>query len=260
MQMGGTIAQTNLQFLRQMRDSGYSLNEISLARHDYENAAKLYGARIRSTGKPFLCHVVGTASALLKETAPFFVIRSGLLHAAYSHGRFPTGRNGPAPQHRAWLRGQAGSEVERLVHAYFSYRFEPKAALDSLAAGAASDLDRTMLLMRVCNEVDDCLDFGGVLGGKQRYRDIGWYDTLISLSRAIGADWSAGLLQTAKADADWAAELEEAPAFKYHPQKKALTERVKGAVSGRLRAMMSAAPQTRDAAPRPASKTGRSSL
>jgi hypothetical protein len=201
------LAQTNLQFVRQLADGGADPEAILQIRRDYDTACLLFGDRIRSSGKPFLCHLVGTASALAREGAQLAVVRAGLMHAAFSHGRFLDGRGGATDAHRRWLRARLGEEVEDLVHAYSGYRFDDDAIDRALAdPDSVAASERTLMLMRVCNRIDDSLDFAVVLGGKAVYRDPTLMDRLWSLSVALGFDFcaeAAAQVQAEIGSSDW---------------------------------------------------------
>lgn len=201
------LAQTNLQLFRQLHAAGAGPEAVLQVRSDYETACLLFGDLIRSSGKPFLCHVVGTAGALAKEGAPLTVVRAGLLHAAFSHGRFRDGTGGATRDHRCWLRERAGGEVEELVHAYSEYRFDDGRIDEALAdPGAVTGSERRLMLMRVCNRVDDGLDHGAIVGGKPVFRDPAMLGRLRSLSLALGFDFCARALARIEAEmasGDW---------------------------------------------------------
>jgi (p)ppGpp synthase/HD superfamily hydrolase len=61
-------AQTNLQLYRQLRDRTDA--DVALVAAAYELALSLFPRSFRATGKPFLCHLVGTASILDSHGAP----------------------------------------------------------------------------------------------------------------------------------------------------------------------------------------------
>ena len=53
------IPQTHLQLFRQMRDSGYSADELAMVAGAYQAMTKLFANRFRPCGRPFVSHLVG---------------------------------------------------------------------------------------------------------------------------------------------------------------------------------------------------------
>jgi (p)ppGpp synthase/HD superfamily hydrolase len=154
-------AQTNLQLYAQMRKSGYAEAAIADARRAYGLAIRLFAGRYRASEKPFVDHLVGTASVLASIQARPALILAALLHAAYVQGNFGDGPPGMTPAHVACLREILGEEAERLVAQYTRF---PWSAGD-LAGGedrakTMSDGDRDLILLRLANEVDDLMDQG----------------------------------------------------------------------------------------------------
>ena len=89
-----SYAQTNIQLFNQLRHGGYSNTELSLVRDAYELAMDLFTGRYQPSGKPFVAHVVGTASILASLRLSAQVVAAGLLHNVYEQGDFGNGRNG----------------------------------------------------------------------------------------------------------------------------------------------------------------------
>src|SRR5262249_33467964 len=91
--------------------------------------------------------------------APAAARAAGLVHAAYSHGRFPTVAGTTLPAQRVWLRRQIGPAAERLVEAYYAVGFD---AADGAAGEAEIEtmpLDLALLtVVRGANEIHDHLD------------------------------------------------------------------------------------------------------
>jgi hypothetical protein len=50
-------AQTNLQLLSRMREDGYPPGDLTPVVSAYWLAVEAFGAQVRGTGKPFLCHL-----------------------------------------------------------------------------------------------------------------------------------------------------------------------------------------------------------
>lgn len=152
-------AQTNIQLYRQLAELGYPSTDVSRVHRGHGLAMKLFTGLYRGSGRPFLSHLVGTASVLASIRAPIEVVTAGLLHSAYSHGEFGNYWRGPDQAKRAQVVAAVGEEVEALV---FEYTRLPWTAetIGALADTAASSEDGQVLLMRLANEVDDHQDLG----------------------------------------------------------------------------------------------------
>ncbi len=216
------LAQTNLQLFRQARDVGYSDADILVLRRDYETSCLLHGAYMRPSGKPFLCHLVGTASALLLEQQAMPIVRAALNHAAYDLGRFPTGARGIRSDHIRWLKARVGDEVEQLIRAYETYEFSPETVRDLAASpgGALSGQARDLLIMKLCNDVDDSVDYAPAIESRHRWFDASYLDNLKKLSRRLGLDYCVDAFDRVArevADADWLTPNEKM-AFHAHRQ------------------------------------------
>jgi (p)ppGpp synthase/HD superfamily hydrolase len=154
-------AQTNLQLYRQLAAEGYAAAEIGSVAGAYEVGLGLFPGTYRGSGKPFLAHLVGTASVLASLRARTPVVVTGLLHAVYTHGEFGNGWRGMSDSKRAEIRRAVGEEIEDLVARYTRLVWrrrtipEIRARLDTM-----TPTERDVLLVRLANELEDHLDLG----------------------------------------------------------------------------------------------------
>jgi hypothetical protein len=129
---------------------------------------RLFSARFRPSGKPFVAHLVGTASILARFGASVTVVTAGLLHAAYDQGDFGSGRNGITEAKRRQVHKGVGAEVEALIAGYTILQWNRStfsAILGELqnrrpGAGRGS-IDPSMeniLLIRLANDLEDLVD------------------------------------------------------------------------------------------------------
>src|SRR5262245_55818099 len=107
-------AQTHLQLLNQLRDHGYSSADLVSVERAHAYARELFTGSYRASGKPFICHLIGTASVLASLTMPVTAVAAGLLHAAYPLGDFGTGWLGSSALKRAQVRQRMGGVIEDL--------------------------------------------------------------------------------------------------------------------------------------------------
>ena len=52
-------AQTNLQLYEQMVAAGFQVEDIQIVKQVYVLAQKIFSAKFRGSGRPFLAHLVG---------------------------------------------------------------------------------------------------------------------------------------------------------------------------------------------------------
>lgn len=165
-------AQTNIQLYRQLGDLGYAAADIARVARAYEAGIQVLTGVYRGSGKPFLAHLVGTASILASLRARTPVVAAGLLHAAYTHGEFGNGWRGISPAKREEIRRAVGEETEGLVAQYTDLPWHA----DTIAKirDRMDDMmpaERDVLLIRLANELEDHLDLGVLyLGNAERRR------------------------------------------------------------------------------------------
>ncbi len=202
------IAQTHLQLLLQARDAGFGKDDILVLRRDYETATRLVGHMARFNGRPFTCHLVGTASAAIYEGFSLVLVRAALNHAAYDVGRFPSGARGPRADHVRWLKSRVGAEVEALIRDINDYPFTVENIIkkSNEKADDFSVRERDILALEMCNELDDGGDYGAAIEFGDKWRAEGYVDALIRLSRNLRLSFCTEALEEIAdqlADSDW---------------------------------------------------------
>ena len=203
------LAQTNLQLYHQLHAAGYAAQDLRFIQRCYRLAAELFTARYRGNGRPFVCHLVGSASTGAQIGMKAVEVGACLLHAAYEQGVFPSGRTGPRPNHRDYVRERVGAQVESLVHAY---QVQPwhEAAIDGFLQQLPVDAGaRTAVEMRLADQLDDLVDLGGATAAGKFDADarrrvgkcailaerLGHDDLAISLRELVAANAGAGWVQ-----------------------------------------------------------------
>lgn len=182
-----SYAQTNLQLYNQMLKAGYSEEELIGINNAYKLAIELFTAVYRPNGKPFISHLVGTASILAAQQAPATVVSAGLLHATYTHGLFPDPGNGITHAKRQRVRLSVSSEVEELVAKYTLLPWEIGKIRDLRDRVTSLDTqERQVVLMRLANEVEDHLDLGILYGSKDKSAKLD-FKVLVELAKEIGS-------------------------------------------------------------------------
>ncbi|MGD9764944.1 MAG: DUF6817 domain-containing protein [Candidatus Binatia bacterium] len=151
-------AQTHLALLGQLRKLGYGAGDLDRIRRAYGLAMRLFTGHFRPNGVPFLTHLVRTASVLADTGALPDAVIAALLHAAYTHGEFGDGRRGVTEAKRARLRAAVGDASEDLIRAYTETGWPELLLTAAGGVDALSHRDRTILLIRLANELEDYLD------------------------------------------------------------------------------------------------------
>jgi hypothetical protein len=159
----GELAQTNVQLVRQVVESGWRDDDLVRLRRAYELAMALFTGQYRGNGKTQVAHHVGTASVLVAGGERPTVVLAGLLHATYTLGEFGPARGGDDGERRAHVRaalGEEGAEVEALVHAYEGLDWSgPTIARLTAEPAPGPSLQRDLVALRVANAADEYADF-----------------------------------------------------------------------------------------------------
>lgn len=153
-------AQTNLELYAQAVDRGYTRQQRRRLADAYELALRQVFSLARGSGKPFIAHLVGTASLVLESDRPDDWVVGALLHALYQR-RVPF-RDGLSPeQRRGVIVDRFGSAVDDLVDRYTA--FESVDLSRPPDEFPASDAD--VLTLRLADELEDLVGFAPALHG-----------------------------------------------------------------------------------------------
>lgn len=162
------FAQTNLQLLNELYARDWPQRELTTVGRAYELASRIFSGQYRASGKPFVSHLVGTASvvAAIGERRP--VVLAALLHAAYSHGEFGDGGRGATTHKRAIVRKAIGPEAEILIDTYTHLRWDPATAAEfTRRADHLPVRDQEIAILSVASDAEDHLDLGMLYCAKQ---------------------------------------------------------------------------------------------
>ena len=157
-----TIAQTNLHLYRQLLALHWSEAELLRVQKAYTQAAERFAKWLRPSGKPFLAHLVGTASLAVMGGANCSTACAALLHSCRTHNIAVAGRR--IPRLKARFPHGVSTEIKNIITAYeLWHRRYAKEAPAALDVTALSDLDRKALLIHLANEADEVLDGSAAL-------------------------------------------------------------------------------------------------
>ncbi|NCR38397.1 MAG: HD domain-containing protein [Microcystis aeruginosa W13-11] len=167
------FAQTNLQLFNQLHKAGYTEADLVCIHQSYQLASRLFTGFFRGSGKPFINHLVGTASILVSVNAPIDVIAGGLLHAVYEFGDFGDGARGITAKKQAQIRKIMGESIESYIAKYTALNWQENNIINLYRnLDKLEQQQKEVLLMRLANELEDHLD-GGILycGNAQKRLD-----------------------------------------------------------------------------------------
>jgi uncharacterized protein DUF6817 len=155
------IAQTNLQLYGQLIAIGWSEPNLDRTRAAYAFASDVFAGQMRSSGKTFLEHLVGTASTVAAVGGRPPLVHAALLHAVYTHGEFGDGRRNATEPKRAAVRAVIGTEAEELVSGYAALAYTADTIHDwQQRARNLSPREHDLAVLRLANEVDEHIDLG----------------------------------------------------------------------------------------------------
>ncbi|MEM9486929.1 MAG: DUF6817 domain-containing protein, partial [Cyanobacteria bacterium P01_F01_bin.116] len=163
-----TYAQTNIQLYNQMECLGYSSSEIERITTGYRLAAELFTGQFRSSGKPFVNHLVGTASILVTLEQSLDVVIAGLLHAVYVQGDFGQNKPGISSAKTKQIQAAVGISVERYIAAYTVTKWPIRKPVEDL-----DEFERSVLIMRLADTLEDHLDLGVLYSSQAKRKSAG---------------------------------------------------------------------------------------
>jgi len=157
-----TAIQTIGPLLLQLQEEGFDEAAILKVNSAYHFAMQLWAVNFQSSSRPFICHAVGTASKTAEYGGSLDEILAALHHAAYETGDFGVRIPGATKRKRRLLRNEIGSEAENLVHGFYHmlerYGSRWEQMLQEEHSAGLSGLERSVLFIRVCNDLDDVTD------------------------------------------------------------------------------------------------------
>lgn len=220
------LAQTNLQLYRQMQDCSYSPHDLVLVDKAHRLAMQLFAGQYRPNNKPFVAHLVGTASILAATHQPAYVVAAGLLHSAYWLG---LGRKGERvkPRYRRELTTLLGAHAEQLVYEYSNRRWSVQdfsISPDDLLSLAAEE--KLLYLIKLADIHEEFVDAGHHY---QPHKKLLWDE-----DRKMSYLQDVGRLMEELGYEDWAVEFRRAV--------EASSPEVPPAIRGQLRSSRILAP------------------
>ena len=163
------LRQTRSDLLDLAQERGYRARDLALLADAYHLAHVLTAGGYRPCGRPFVNHLVGTASVLVRYDFSVETVVAGLMHAAYTHSHpHPAGPDAAVTALAVMLGGK-GSPVERAVRAYAQCESKFGAAVveETDSVLHLPVLEAQILAIAAANQIDMSLS------GETRYSDRG---------------------------------------------------------------------------------------
>ena len=205
------VAQTNIALYRQMHEVGFGASALGLARDAYELVSVPFAGHYRACGKPFVCHLVGTASIMVSLGASAELVAAGILHAAYEPYFFTGNNHGASRLTPRGIRARVGEEVERQVAAYNGLKWS-LVTIPALADEARSvQGDRAgILLLKLANELDDHIDHSMAYCSEAKQAIDSAFDLWLGMATSLGFPTLAAALSEVRQEqrhSEWARPL-----------------------------------------------------
>ena len=161
-------AQTNLELYTQVLSKGWSLSERRGLAQAYDVALRQVFPLARGSGKPFICHLVGTASLVLESGCPADWVTAALLHAVYQR-RIPFGDKREPGDRRAVIANLFGAGVDDIIQRYTEFENVEFSAIS--ADTLSSDAD--VVTLRLADELEDICGYALALHGRDSLEEPG---------------------------------------------------------------------------------------
>ena len=194
------LCQTPSALLDLAAARGYGEQEIVQFVHAYGLAQVLMDGGYRPCGRPFINHLAGTASVMIRYGFRHELVVAAMLHAFYTH----------CPPHRAGVetafatvRGLLGgpdSPIERRVRAYTRRDTANGSSVVPRSLADLSVLDAEVLMLVVANEIDMHLSGELRYSGRPDTLAPAWMPPIADACRLLGVPGMVETLALARAN------------------------------------------------------------
>lgn len=153
-------AQTNLELYLQAIEHGYTSTQRRSISSAYQFALMQVYPMARGSGKPFISHLVGTASLVLASECPDEWVIGALLHALYQR-RVPFAGGVPPDERPSVVASRFGSLVADIVLRYTEFE-------DTDLSHCGPDdptIQNDILTLRLADELEDITGYALALHG-----------------------------------------------------------------------------------------------
>jgi hypothetical protein len=153
--------QTIVEIVPEAHAIGWSSEEVEQLWATHALMMRLFSGRYRGSGRPFINHLVGTASLALRHSGGVTEVLAAYGHAAYAQGEFGRARSGPSEANRRELRAAVGNAAEAIIADYTGFDWHGIAMRRNVGEVVAlSGHEKQLLFLYIVNELDDSFDCG----------------------------------------------------------------------------------------------------
>ena len=215
-----------LVLLAQQR--GYAAQDIHALANALQLAMRLTNGGYRACGRPFINHLVGTASVLVHYGCELRTVLTGLLHAAYTHS-IPHDAPDPARVVHQIMAALGGSDtpLQRSVRAY-TLRQQRYGAMRQSGSNTASMplADAELLLLEAANAIDMHLSLETAATGQRDTTDPALLEQTVSVCQTLGIPGMGQSLLNAEA-----ADIQQGAKLHFHPYPGSFRLQAQGTAS-----------------------------
>ena len=157
--------QTHLELFMQMSETAnYSSKDIENCNKAYNLALNCVYDIARGSGKPFICHLVGTASILVAQKVEIDVVIAGLIHALFQNRvNFPGTKT--IVERYTWVEQNFNQLIAQLVLDYTEFENVPLSDMH-LFENEKKNFQE-VLMMRLADELEDLTYFSLFMHGNE---------------------------------------------------------------------------------------------
>lgn len=182
-----TWSQTVDGIYAEARQTGWS-DELADLMQAYTLIEPMFTGWCRASGRPFLCHLVGTASLMLQHGGTRDEVLAALTHAVIESGAYGRWGTKPREEVQALIVNGLPPGSLRYVEAYSALDWRSfVAAAEQDLPGSLQKVDQTVLKLRIVNEIDDSLDWPFLT---ERRRDEGLRECNLAIKAARACGWT----------------------------------------------------------------------
>ena len=157
--------QTHLELFMQMAETNnYRPQDIENCNKAYTLALNCVYNMARASGKPFICHLVGTASILVAQKAEIDVVVAGLMHALFQNRVNVPGTNTIEERYK-WVGNHFNQHIAQLVLDYTEFENVPMSDMHLMEKEKKNFQE--VLMMRLADELEDLTYFSLFMHGNE---------------------------------------------------------------------------------------------
>lgn len=154
-------AQTNLELYEQLLANNYSDDFVVKVHKAYMLSLGMVYNLFRGSGKPFICHLVGTASLLAAINEKESIIIGGLLHALYQNRVTFKGKD--LKGRRDFIVFEFGIEIEEIIYKYSIYE---EIQLNNIRQEEIA-INHDEVLIHLADHIEDLIGYSIFLHGNE---------------------------------------------------------------------------------------------